>query len=132
MNKKQNEDELELFVIEQYNKIKKQKKSPKRFEVIKQFSNLFLIGEMELQNYDENEWKGNLFKLYFLYTDEKENKVEILEDIPFNPIWIPFIKTTLKILFENDEWIYDNMEEEFKFLITKEDFINLVKYSKNK
>lgn len=44
--------------------------------------------------------------------------------------WIPFIKKSLQVIYDSEEFIYENMEDEFQQLISKEDFECLVSYTK--
>lgn len=48
----------------------------------------------------------------------------------FNIDWIPFIQAVLRIIFLSEIWVYEDMDNDWKSLISLEEFNNLVNYTK--
>ena len=130
------------FVIEQYNKVKKAKKSPKNFFVYEQDrdisnSTFYLRKECGLSF-----CIGNLNALYLDVVDLKatlseqiENKVEGISKTSdpykgFDLTWIPVLKNLLKYQMPATNWQnLDNLEQgEFK---TEENFNNFLTWLKS-
>lgn len=122
---------LKEFVIEQYNKIKKQKKSPKNYYVeVHPNSNEYWITTDNNEKWLElDDWKGNLYQLYTSINTTSEKKV--IKKGEFNQNWIPILKELLLVSLVYANVKYEDLDELEKTILDKETFNNIINWIKN-
>lgn len=103
-------------------------KSRENTETINSTGNCIIIGSVIDAIPEEQQVKANEESISISpITIINDNYNSILE---FQLKWLPFVKEALRIVFEGDEFRYEEMDEDFKQLISKQDFECLVLYTK--